>query len=82
MKYLLLVALAVVLVWWWRALSRKTHTGEGGQTQTPVRAAPQDIVACRHCGLHLPRAEAVSSAAEVYCSEAHRRAAEERADRP
>ncbi len=82
MKYLLLIALALVLVWWWRTLNRKKNPQGQEQTQTPVRPAPQDMVACQHCGLHLPRAEAIGSTTEVYCSEAHRRAAEERADRP
>ena len=31
-----------------------------------------EIVACRHCGVHLPRIDCVEDRSGVYCSEAHR----------
>ncbi len=82
MKYLLLFALALVLVWWWRTLGRSRNAANPTQKPTPDRPAPQDMVACRHCGLHLPRAEALTSGQGVYCSEVHRKAVEEAADSP
>ncbi len=34
---------------------------------------PQAMLACAHCGVHLPQAEALMDAAgRPYCSEAHR----------
>ena len=80
MKYLLLIALALALLGWWRIIARKS-TGRNQDTQTPGRApqarAPQeDMVACRHCGLHLPRHEAVSGQLGLYCSQAHHSAGE------
>jgi uncharacterized protein len=34
-------------------------------------ARPQDLVACSHCGLHLPRDEAVWRNARAYCCSQH-----------
>jgi uncharacterized protein len=80
MKYLLLIALALVLVWWWRTLARNRNGANPAQKPAPDKPAPQDMVACSHCGLHLPRAEAIASGQGVYCSDAHRRAVEEATD--
>jgi uncharacterized protein len=32
------------------------------------------MVACAHCGLHLPRGEALEVSSRFFCSEEHRRA--------
>lgn len=37
-----------------------------------VRQAEQ-MVRCAHCGIHLPRSEAVLSAGETYCGQEHAR---------
>ncbi len=38
--------------------------------------APQDMVACALCGLHLPRPDAVSgNDGRLYCSQEHRQSA-------
>jgi uncharacterized protein len=34
-----------------------------------------DSVQCAHCGLHLPRAEAIGKGDDFYCSRAHLKAA-------
>ncbi len=36
-------------------------------------AAAQEMVRCQHCGLFLPRNEALARGSDWYCSEAHRR---------
>ena len=46
-----------------------------GAPATP-RSEVQDfeqMVACAHCGLHVPESESVRSAGEFFCSEEHRR---------
>lgn len=79
MKYLLLLAVVGVVIWWLR---------RGGSGERPARpqpgkkpdagkpgkpAAPTPMLACAHCGVHLPQAEAVSDGAgRPYCGEAHR----------
>ncbi|MDH5180366.1 MAG: PP0621 family protein [Gammaproteobacteria bacterium] len=48
--------------------------------QNRKRADSQDQIAtmvrCRHCGLHIPKQDAVESANQYYCSQEHRRLAE------
>ena len=41
----------------------------------PENQASEQMVACAHCGLHVPRSDAVTTTdgAAVYCSQAHRR---------
>ena len=79
MKYLLLIVFALALLWWWRTIGRKSiGEPEDKRERAPAKspAPPQDMVACRQCGLHLPRAEAVAGAQGLYCSEKHHRASE------
>jgi uncharacterized protein len=68
---LLIIVLAVVFV-------VRTQMRKEARRRTEEAAAKTNMVACAHCGLHLPQAEAV--VADVggtvlpYCSEAHREA--------
>lgn len=41
------------------------------QQQKPTQSKSVDSVQCAHCGLHLPRSEAVSRGDRFYCSQAH-----------
>lgn len=74
MKYLVLLLVIAAVLWWARSRSRSV-------TRTPKAAPPtlQAMVPCAHCGVHLPRAEAVPGALGLYCSDEHRRV---RGDRP
>ncbi len=69
-----LVVLAVLALWWLLRGSLRRRT------QVPRRraksGAPQPILACAHCGLHLPRDEALPGRGGVFCSDAHRAAFE------
>lgn len=68
MKYLLV--LLVVVVGLWLLLGRSK--GRGGARRS---AGPKTdvMVACAHCGLHLPQSESVGDAGgRPYCSDAHR----------
>lgn len=75
MKYLLLLAvLAVVgLVFFGR---RRTPPpappAKPGRTVPREAAGPQAMLACSHCGVHLPQSEArMDAAGRPYCSDAH-----------
>lgn len=74
MKYLVLVLVIAVVLWWARSRSRTV-------TRKPQATPPalQAMVPCAHCGVHLPFAEAVPGVLGVYCSDEHRRV---RGDRP
>ncbi|MFM9913062.1 MAG: PP0621 family protein [Methylophilaceae bacterium] len=37
----------------------------------PPTEKTDDMVACAVCGVHIPKAEAISSQAQFYCSEVH-----------
>ena len=80
MKYLLV--LLVVLAGAWMMLRRRGKPAPpppDQQAPAPGRpaepgppAGAQRMVACSHCGVHLPQAEASSDpAGRRYCSEAH-----------
>ena len=76
MKYLLV--LLVVLVVAWMLLRRREppaappKEGAAADGKRPP-AAPQAMLACAHCGMHLPQAEAqMDAAGRPFCSEAHR----------
>lgn len=74
MKYLLLIA--VVGIGLWLLLGRGRRRIEPGKP-SPGRTAttPQSMLACAHCGVHLPREDAVLDGAQrPFCCEAHRSA--------
>ena len=76
MKYLLV--LLVVLVVAWMLLRRREPPPpppKRGAAPDAKRTpdAPLPMLACAHCGMHLPQAEAqMDAAGRPFCSEAHR----------
>ena len=44
-----------------------------GQAHSPAQTdgGGERMVACAHCGLHIPRSEAVQAGASVFCSAEH-----------
>ncbi len=78
MKYLLVLAVVLVAFYIWRN-NRAAEARE--QAAPPPRApappaAPDAIVTCRHCGVHLPSREAVKGTLGYYCGPEHQRFAE------
>lgn len=73
-KLLLLLAVIGVAVWWLAGRRRDTPKPPARPAPpAPAPAEPQPMVACAHCGVHLPRPETVTDAAgRPFCSEAHR----------
>ncbi len=72
MKILLFLIAVVVLLWLLRGTaSRRRNVGA---TERPP--APQPMIACAYCGVHLPRDEALPGRGGVFCGEAHRAAFE------
>jgi uncharacterized protein len=71
MKYLLLVAFVAIAWWLW-----KKRSVQRGQQQAPAARAPEAMVVCAHCGVHLPASDSVSENGAHFCSDAHRRAAQ------
>lgn len=69
MKYLVLLIVFVLAYAWWR--SQRTSVSKPAARPLPP---PQDMVACHHCGTHVPRSEAITVAQRHYCCAEHRRA--------
>jgi uncharacterized protein len=70
--WVLLLVLAVVALW--RGARRRDAVRPSAAPPSPSRrgAAPEAMVRCAHCGLHLAVAEALQDGGLSYCSEAHR----------
>ena len=73
MKYL--VVFAVLGLAWalWRN-KRRPPPPAAPTARAPAVPAPPAMVSCAHCGLHLPRAEALEHARRHYCCAEHRSA--------
>ncbi|RQO42264.1 hypothetical protein DBV14_27570 [Variovorax sp. KBW07] len=85
MKYLLVLAVLWIAIWLWRKNRReemrdaqREHAAKAQRAPTsppPAVGAPQAMVRCAHCGLHLPATDAIAGpGGAVYCSPAHRQA--------
>lgn len=79
MKFLLVFVVVLGAVWIWRRNraedTRDEAVEQARQTPKPPPAvqAPAAMVACQHCGLHLPMADAVAGTQGHYCSHDHLR---------
>ena len=69
-KYLLLIGGALLVYWIVRASLRRRQRELSQQHE---KAAPEDMVRCAVCGVHLPRGESVMSRGRFFCTEDHRR---------
>ncbi len=73
MKLALLLLIVLFAAWLWRS----GRQSSGAHRPSPKKpAAPQEMLACLHCGTHLPAVEAINGQRGVYCSQDHRLAAE------
>jgi len=70
MKFLLLFFICMVIAFQWRQ-SRKPKVHRAAQKNNV--GASMDMPACAHCGMHIPKAEAVLGRDAVYCSAEHRK---------
>ena len=81
MKYLIVIAVVLVGVWFWRnnrraeLRERQSQRSAAAPAANPDQAATE-VVACAVCSVHLPRTDALRGEHGMYCSEAHRRQAE------
>jgi uncharacterized protein len=78
MKYLLVLAVVLVAIYIWRNNRLKGDDPPGEQPAKRSRklAPPTVMVACLHCGTHLPESEAVKGPRGAYCCNEHRQLSE------
>lgn len=69
---LIRLLLLVAIVWLAYHLYRRWKLGRATPPSAPRAAS--DMVRCRHCGLFLPREQALRDGDHYYCSQAHRQA--------
>ncbi len=75
MKYLLVLLVVVIGLWLLLRGRAAPPPGPGGGRGRKRRGgdAAEPVVACAHCGVHLPRQDAVVDAGgRPFCSDAHR----------
>lgn len=85
-KYLVLVLVLLLVIWLGKSSRRKGDAARKTQDQAaqprkgmePPQVGGEVMSVCAHCGLHLPRSEALPGRGGVFCSEAHRAIVESR----
>ena len=70
MKYLVILIVLVVVYAWLRG---QRSAGVQPPPERPPLPPPQDTVACAHCGVHIPRSEALTVGKSSYCCVEHQR---------
>lgn len=79
MKIAMVLVLVLIGVWLFR-LNRRSDRGESARQRTPPPEKPTvmalEMVRCRQCDVHLPKADAIAGKQGVYCSLEHRQRAE------
>jgi uncharacterized protein len=71
MKYVLIFLLVMVVAWRWRA-ARATQQQKKKKAQSDATVVTE-VLACAHCGVHVPASDAVVGDHGAYCSPAHRK---------
>jgi len=79
MKFLLLLVVLALAVAWVLFRGKRKSDGDADKVPPPGKSKdnalnePAQMLACSHCGLHLPRTDAAFDAAgQPYCSAEHR----------
>jgi uncharacterized protein len=72
--YLIKLLLLIFGAWLIYTIIKKYgRSVEQDEKDVPPAQIEEDMVRCVHCGVHLPRSEAILSREEFFCSEEHRR---------
>lgn len=73
MKYVVLLAVLVIAYMVWRSSRIERRRPPPAAPGAATGTDPQEMISCPVCGLHLPRADAVTdSKGLAYCSQEHR----------
>lgn len=76
MKLVVVLLAVLLLVWLLLGSSRRRAKDAHRKASVPPAAQPpvavEGMVACAHCGVHLPGSLALQLRGQAYCSAAHR----------
>jgi uncharacterized protein len=72
MLKVLIIALAVALLVWLLFGRSARHRKPPGGGRRGGQGGAEEMVSCAHCGVHLPRSDALAARSLHYCSPAHR----------
>jgi uncharacterized protein len=74
LRFVLLIAAVLLLVWLVRSARRTDKPDPPAPRGPPAErgAASDTMVACAHCGVHLPRGDALEAGGLHFCGEPHR----------
>lgn len=72
MVKILIVSLAIALLLWLLFGGRSRGRGPAARRRGKPPQRNEPMVACAHCGVHLPKSEALAARGLHYCSAAHR----------
>ena len=71
MKFVIVLLAVLLLVWLVAAPSRRRRRdARPGRPAAPAQV--EGMVACAHCGVHLPGSQALQLRGQNFCSAAHR----------
>ncbi len=79
MRNLLIFILLLVGVWWIRRAferytqSKRRQAQDMHNAEQPQARLTERVVACEHCGLHVPESEGVHAGEHFFCCDEHRR---------
>ena len=76
MKYLLWIGLCLIIYW----IMRKSGNRRNRAPSPPAARAPEEMVTCTHCGVHLPVSESIHAGGRHFCCVEHQHAAQGRSD--
>jgi uncharacterized protein len=70
------LAFLALVIWAYKNLRGPGQASRQDPTQAPKTPEPEDMVACSHCRVMVPKSESWPGRGGVYCSKAHRERAE------
>jgi len=71
-KYLLFFLLVGYVLWRWR--DAQARRGAAPPPKQAEQTQTIEMVACAHCGVHLPVVQALTVRSDYFCSAAHQKA--------
>ncbi len=71
-----LLRIIIILIGLWLILTIVKRALVSRQKSSTDKPSVAHMVVCTHCGVHVPESEAIRDGNKLYCSEKHRKAAQ------